>query len=140
MTALQKLLSTYRDAAKSEREKGTYFEELTIAYLRNEATYKDPVQGKEFVNESTQSEQLVETKLIEAGLWKWLIDRHINVQFDDDAGHDYAGKSMPSIDVHTIGLFMESEDLPKTQVNAERMFQLFLPYIKHIQDLKQAMS
>ncbi|MBI9080417.1 MAG: DEAD/DEAH box helicase [Pseudodesulfovibrio sp.] len=41
MTALQKLLDTYREAAASEREKGTYFEELTICYLRNEATYKD---------------------------------------------------------------------------------------------------
>jgi predicted helicase len=41
MTALQKLLKSYRDASKTEREKGTYFEELTITYLRNEATYKD---------------------------------------------------------------------------------------------------
>jgi predicted helicase len=41
MTALQTLLDTYREAAASEREKGTYFEELTICYLRNEATYKD---------------------------------------------------------------------------------------------------
>ncbi|PCJ47362.1 MAG: damage-inducible protein [Gammaproteobacteria bacterium] len=41
MTALQQLLATYRDAAVTEREKGTYFEELTVAYLRNEATYKD---------------------------------------------------------------------------------------------------
>lgn len=41
MTALEKLFKSYRDTAKTEREKGTYFEELTIAYLRNEATYKD---------------------------------------------------------------------------------------------------
>ena len=41
MTALQKLLDTYREAAATEREKGTYFEELTICYLKNEATYKD---------------------------------------------------------------------------------------------------
>lgn len=41
MTALQQLLATYRDAAVTEREKGTYFEELTVAYLRNEATYRD---------------------------------------------------------------------------------------------------
>lgn len=25
----------------TEREKGTYFEELILAYLRNEATYRD---------------------------------------------------------------------------------------------------
>lgn len=41
MTALQNILSTYRAAAVSEREKGTYFEELICCYLRNEATYKD---------------------------------------------------------------------------------------------------
>ena len=41
MTALQNLFKSYREAAKTEREKGTYFEELTITYLRYEATYKD---------------------------------------------------------------------------------------------------
>ena len=41
MTALSQLLDTYRIAAASEREKGTYFEELIVCYLRNEATYKD---------------------------------------------------------------------------------------------------
>lgn len=41
MTALEKLLDTFRQAAASEREKGTYFEELIICYLRNEATYRD---------------------------------------------------------------------------------------------------
>jgi len=41
MTALEKLLDTFRTAAVTEREKGTYFEELIICYLRNEATYRD---------------------------------------------------------------------------------------------------
>ena len=41
MTALQKLLDSYRDAAETEREKGTYFEELIITYLKHEATYRD---------------------------------------------------------------------------------------------------
>ena len=41
MTPLSKLLNTYRRSAASEREKGTYFEELTLCYLRNEATYRD---------------------------------------------------------------------------------------------------
>lgn len=41
MTALSQLLDTYRNAAVTEREKGTYFEELMVCYLRNEATYKD---------------------------------------------------------------------------------------------------
>ena len=41
MSALQTLLASYRTASKTEREKGTYFEELICAYLRNEATYRD---------------------------------------------------------------------------------------------------
>ncbi|MCH8512623.1 MAG: DEAD/DEAH box helicase family protein, partial [Kiritimatiellae bacterium] len=41
MTPLQQLLHTYRTASLSEREKGTYFEELILAYLRHEATYAD---------------------------------------------------------------------------------------------------
>lgn len=34
-------LSRFRNSAKSEREKGTYFEELILTYLRHEATYRD---------------------------------------------------------------------------------------------------
>lgn len=41
MTALTHLLDTFRQAAVSEREKGTYFEELIICYLRNEPAYQD---------------------------------------------------------------------------------------------------
>ena len=41
MTPLQKILDSYRQAAVTEREKGTYFEELIICYLKNEASYKD---------------------------------------------------------------------------------------------------
>lgn len=98
-----------------------------------------PIKGKVFANDDSYSEQLVETKLVEAGSWEWLIDRRINVRFEDDASHDYAGQSMPSIDVHTIGLFMEGEDIFKTQENAKKMFQLFLPYIKHAHDVKSVL-
>ncbi|WP_244997121.1 DEAD/DEAH box helicase [Pseudomonas viridiflava] len=41
MSALSSLLDTYRSASVTEREKGTYFEELICTYLRNEATYRD---------------------------------------------------------------------------------------------------
>ena len=41
MTALQQLLDSYRAAAETEREKGTYFEELIVTYLKHEATYRD---------------------------------------------------------------------------------------------------
>jgi len=43
MSALDRLLASYRDAALTEREKGTYFERLAVAYLRN-----DPVQIQQF--------------------------------------------------------------------------------------------
>jgi len=41
MSALQDLLNTYRKTAQTEREKGTYFEELIRVYLRHEPTYRD---------------------------------------------------------------------------------------------------
>lgn len=41
MTALQEILTTYREKSQSEREKGTYFEELIRTYFRYEATYAD---------------------------------------------------------------------------------------------------
>ena len=40
-TPLRQLLETFRKEAKSEREKGDYFEELTQVYLRTEPTYAD---------------------------------------------------------------------------------------------------
>lgn len=41
MSALTSLLDHYRNASVTEREKGTYFEELIRTYLRHEATYRD---------------------------------------------------------------------------------------------------
>lgn len=41
MTTLTSLLDTFRNAFVTEREKDTYFEELILTYLRDEATYKD---------------------------------------------------------------------------------------------------
>lgn len=41
MTILNNLLDSFRNAAVTEREKGTYFEELICTYLRNEAICRD---------------------------------------------------------------------------------------------------
>ncbi|TDK67469.1 DEAD/DEAH box helicase [Sapientia aquatica] len=41
MTALTTLLNTFRATAKTEREKGTYFENLVQIYFRNEPRYQD---------------------------------------------------------------------------------------------------
>ena len=40
-TPLENILDNFRKAAVTEREKGTYFEELIVCYLKNEASYKD---------------------------------------------------------------------------------------------------
>lgn len=42
---LNKLLNKFRNESKSEREKGTYFEELVMCYLRHEPVYKDLYQS-----------------------------------------------------------------------------------------------
>jgi len=41
MSALREIIEGFRRAAVTEREKGEYFEELVLCYLRNEATYRD---------------------------------------------------------------------------------------------------
>ena len=40
-TPLEKILDNFRKASVTEREKGIYFEELIICYLKNEASYRD---------------------------------------------------------------------------------------------------
>lgn len=41
MSALTELLHNLRKSSMTEREKGTYFEELILQYLKNEASYQD---------------------------------------------------------------------------------------------------
>lgn len=41
MSALQDILTQYRQNSQTEREKGNYFEELILTYFRYEATYRD---------------------------------------------------------------------------------------------------
>jgi len=41
VTALQDLLASYRAAAATNREAGTYFEELTVCYFKNEPAYRE---------------------------------------------------------------------------------------------------
>ena len=49
MTALQDLLATFRATAKTEREKGNYFERLVKVYLLNEPLYRDMFGGKVYL-------------------------------------------------------------------------------------------
>jgi predicted helicase len=41
MTALSDLLGRFRTSGVTNRERGTYFEELTVLYLRTEPAYRD---------------------------------------------------------------------------------------------------
>nr|MBA3404992.1 DEAD/DEAH box helicase family protein [Gemmatimonadaceae bacterium] len=45
MSALEILIEQYRSVAQSEREKGTYFEELIIHFLKNEPFYRERYQS-----------------------------------------------------------------------------------------------
>ena len=56
MTALASLLQSFRDTAKSEREKGNYFEKLVKVYLRNEPFYLDLYGGKVWLWEEWRGE------------------------------------------------------------------------------------
>ncbi|WP_298160237.1 hypothetical protein, partial [Ferrovum sp.] len=41
MSALSSLLDAYHQIAQTQREKGTYFEDLILCYLKNEPKYRD---------------------------------------------------------------------------------------------------
>ena len=55
MTSLADLLAGLRAAAVTEREKGTDFEELILAYLRNEASYTN---GKKLTDAQYRVEKM----------------------------------------------------------------------------------
>jgi len=80
MTALQTLLDTYREAAQTQRQKGTYFEDLICVYLRNEASYKD----------------------LYSQVWTyadWAREQGLNAQ---DAGIDLVAKTSGTDEYHAI--------------------------------------
>jgi predicted helicase len=98
MTALSTLLDTYRNAAASEREKGIYFEELIVCYLRNEATYKD----------------------LYSDVWtygQWAKSRGLDKR---DAGIDLVAKTRGTDEYHAIQckLFAEDYRLQKSDIDS----------------------
>jgi predicted helicase len=56
MSALANILQTFRTAAVTEREKGTYFEKLVKVYLRQEPFYADLYGGKVWLWEDWRKE------------------------------------------------------------------------------------
>lgn len=57
-SALNQLLDTYRKASQTQREKGTYFEELMIHYFKNEPLYQDLYQEVWLYPEWAEKHQL----------------------------------------------------------------------------------
>jgi predicted helicase len=88
MTPLQSLLQTYRTVSVSEREKGTYFEELIACYLRNEATYSD----------------------LYSDVWtysQWADVQHLDKR---DTGIDLVAKTRGTGEIHAIQCKLYAED------------------------------
>ncbi|MDO8330310.1 MAG: type ISP restriction/modification enzyme [Fluviicoccus sp.] len=100
MTALQQLLNTFRQAAVTEREKGTYFEELICCYLRNEATYRD----------------------LYSDVWtyaEWAQLQGINKQ---DAGIDLVAKTQGTDEIHAIQCKFFAEDYKVQKADIDSFF------------------
>lgn len=98
MTALSSLLDHYRNSSMSEREKGTYFEELMLCYLRNEATYRD-----------------LYSEVWTYGEWAALqgLDKR-------DAGIDLVAKTQGTGEIHAIQCKLYAEDyrLQKSDIDS----------------------
>lgn len=88
MSALQQLLNTYRSVALTEREKGTYFEELILCYLRNEAAYKD-LYSKVWTYANWAKEQGIDAR---------------------DTGIDLVAQTLGTNEIHAIQCKLYSED------------------------------
>jgi len=87
-SALQDILNSYRLAALSEREKGTYFEDLILCYLRNEASYRD----------------------LYAKVWRyaeWAAEQGLDKR---DTGIDLVAQTQGTGEVHAIQCKLYAED------------------------------
>ncbi|MDM5113580.1 DEAD/DEAH box helicase [Aeromonas salmonicida] len=80
MSALQDILNTYRQLSQSEREKGTYFEELIRAYLIHEPTYAD----------------------LYSNVWMYSDWAKINGKDGKDVGIDLVAKTRSTDEYHAI--------------------------------------
>jgi predicted helicase len=98
MTALSSLLDHYRQSSMSEREKGTYFEELMLCYLRNEATYRD----------------------LYSEVWTYGDWAALNGLDKRDAGIDLVAKTHGTGEIHAIQCKLYAEDyrLQKSDIDS----------------------
>ncbi|CAM5788036.1 DEAD/DEAH box helicase [Rhizobacter fulvus] len=98
MTALSTLLDHYRQSSMSEREKGTYFEELMLCYLRNEATYRD----------------------LYSEVWTYADWAQLQGLDKRDAGIDLVAKTQGTGEIHAIQCKLYAEDyrLQKSDIDS----------------------
>lgn len=98
MTALSALLDSFRQSSQSEREKGTYFEELIVCYLRNEASYQD----------------------LYSDVWTYAAWADLQGLHKRDAGIDLVAKTRGTNEIHAIQckLFAESYRLQKSDIDS----------------------
>lgn len=88
MSALKKLLENYRQTSKTEREKGTYFEELIVTYFKNEPTYKN----------------------LYSDIWlysDWAVEQGVDAR---DTGIDLVAKTYATDEYHAIQCKCYAED------------------------------
>lgn len=88
MSALSEILEDYRKNSVTEREKGTYFEELITCYLRNEASYKD----------------------LYSEVWTYAEWARIQGLDERDAGIDLVAKTAGTDEFHAIQCKLYAED------------------------------
>ncbi|MCB1658468.1 MAG: DEAD/DEAH box helicase, partial [Pseudomonadales bacterium] len=105
MTAFHNLLNTYRQAAQTEREKGTYFEELMMRYFAFEPMYKD--------------------KYAEVWLWEAFKQHRIQQGFDDvgtDAGIDLVAITKDTHEYHAIQCKFYAQDYTVKKSDIDSFF------------------
>ncbi|RAS27940.1 DEAD/DEAH box helicase [Paraburkholderia bryophila] len=100
MTDLEKLLDTFRHAAVTEREKGTYFEELIGCYLRNEATYRD----------------------LYSDVWTYAEWANLQGLDKRDTGIDLVAKTQGTGEIHAIQCKMYSPDYVVKKADIDSFF------------------
>ena len=98
MTALAHLLDSYRQAAQSQREKGSYFEELMLIYFAYEPKYRDLYSEVRLYSDWAKAQGLIKT----------------------DAGIDLVAKTRGTNEYHAIQckLYATDYQLKKSDIDS----------------------
>jgi len=89
VSPLTQILNQYRESSKTEREKGTYFEELIVTFFKYEASYKD----------------------LYSNVWTYKDWAHSQGLDGTDAGIDLVAKTKGTNEFHAIQCKLYGEDV-----------------------------